>query len=108
MAIPMDALFGDALKTADKGMTDLLYMGGNSGLGVLEEPGLKPILADQTSISQNFPVSTMQDIKRQNVFDAGAAIVENALDQAVVKNYGPPILVFLALIGFSVVIFGRN
>lgn len=92
MSIDIGQLFGNAEDSVKHGMTDLLHMGGNAGLGFLEGKAISILQQDQADKNSAAQQQIQTTLDQPNAPGSFGAYLSNLAQTPVLKEYGPYIL----------------
>ena len=108
MGIDIGAMFGDALKSAEQGMSDTLQQGGNAALGYLEQNAINLISADKKTHEEAYQTAVAKNLAQPANPNSFGSYLSNITQSPVIKQYGVYILGAVALIvGATLVMKGR-
>lgn len=108
MAIDIDSLFGQAKSAAEQGMNDLLKQGGNAALGYLEQKGIDILQQDKAQKEQDLQKFTQQNLNGPPAPGSFGAYLSGVLSSPVLKQYGPMMLIAVAVIAGGSILLARK
>lgn len=108
MGLSLENVFGEAKKAAETGMNDALQWGATAGLGWLEHKAIGLLEADKTKREQAFQASTVAALQQPGTPGSLGDYMSNLLQKPVLQQYGPYVLIGLAVFAIGVVVVSKK
>lgn len=101
-------LFGKAEDAAKQGMNDILKQGGNAALGFLEQKAIDVLSQDQVQKQQSVQSYVQNNLSGPPSPGSFGAYLGNILQSPVLKTYGAPMLIAIAIIAGGAIFIAKE